>query len=179
MALTVEQIKKTSDNEALFDLLSGELGRLLPTEIEEDRELYYRTLPALPRGLRAMAGMHFFDVSMAMDSLAWHFGNPNDELDLRETLDGLRGLELPEIADRFEAMWNFMKPHLRALQTGDYGGKEFQDWLDEIGAEDLASPANDFIWNHCNHAGKLGLLESWPLYARKYPERCVVSQEQA
>jgi hypothetical protein len=175
MALTVEWIRAAEDNAALFGLLSGELQRLLPPEIVQDRDLYHQTLATLPRGLRAMAGMHFFDVSMALDSLAWHFGNQNDERDLRETSNGLRELELLEIAEMFDQMWEFMKPHMHALQTGDFGGKDFQEWLEEIGAEDFASEKNDYIWDYCEKAGKSGMLESWPIYARKYPERCVVT----
>ena len=74
-----------------------------------------------------MAGMHFFDVSMSLDDLAWHFGNQNDERDLRETLNGLRELELLEIADLFDQMWEFMKPHMAALKSVDFGGKDFSD----------------------------------------------------
>jgi len=55
-----------------------------------------------------MNGMYFFDVSMSCDSLAWHFGNQNDERDLRETLNGLRELELTEIANYFEQTWKFI-----------------------------------------------------------------------
>lgn len=179
MALTVALIQATDENEALFELLSGELERLLPEELQGDRDLFHQRLSSLPRGLRAMAGIHFFDVSMSLDDLAWHFGNQNDERDLRETLDGLRELELFEIAGLFEKQWEFMKPHMHALRSGDYGGKDFHDWLDEVGAQSVADRMNTIIWDHCEKAGKLGLLESWAPYARKYPERCVVGEESA
>jgi hypothetical protein len=175
MALTVEWICAAEDDAALFELLSGEIQRLLPVEVSEDRDIYHQTLTALPRGLRAMAGMHFFDVSMALDDLAWHFGNQNDERDLTETLNGLRELELPEFADFFEKMWNFFKPHMRQLQTGERDGKEFHVWLRDIGAQELADPMNKKIWEYCKRHD-LGLLTSWPVYARKYPERCVVAE---
>ena len=179
MAITVETIRATEDNEALIDLLSAELQRLLPDTVQEDRDLYHCTVATLPRGLRAMAGMHFLDVSMTMDSLAWHFGNQNDPRDLQETLNGLHELEMSQIADMFEQMWEFMKPHMTALQTGDFGGKDFTDWLVDIGAEDFAREKDHFIWEYCEKAGKFGLLESWPAYARKYPERCVVHRTEA
>ncbi len=179
MALTIEGIRAAANDEALFDLLSAELQLLLPPDKQEDRNWYYKAIEELPRGLRAMAGMYFFDKSMTLDSLAWHFGNQNDERDLRETLDGLRELELLEIADFFEQMWNFMKPHMSALQTGDFEGKDFTDWLVDIGAEDFASDKDDYIWGYCKNAGTLGLPSSWPAYARKYPERCVVVEAQA
>lgn len=179
MALTIEQIRATNSGEALFDLLAEELQRVLPPEKQEDRDWYYKTIETLPRGLRAMAGMYFFVKSMTLDSLAWHFGNQNDPRDLEETLNGLRELELNEIAVMFEQMWDFMKPHMSALQSGDFGGKDFTDWLVDIGAEEFADKKDDFICDYCEKAGKLGLLESWPIYAPKYPELCIVDEAQA
>jgi hypothetical protein len=178
MALTIETIRATEDSEALVDLLSNELQRLLPDEIREDRNRFHQTLDSLPRGLRAMAGMHFFDVSMTMDDLAWHFGNQNDVRDLKETLDGLRELELPEIAEFFEQAWKIMEPHFDALRGPDVTSDNFYDWLEEIGAQEQIDPMNDAIWDFCKKSGDLGLLASWPKYARKYPERCVVAEAQ-
>jgi hypothetical protein len=176
MALTVEQIRNTVDDEELVDLLSAELQRLLPDEIQEDRDLYHLTLEFLQRGLRAMAGMHFFDVSMTMDDLAWHFGNQNDLRDLKETLDGLRELELHEIADFFDRAWKIMEPHFDALRGPDVTSGNFYEWLEEIGAKEQIDPMNDAIWDFCKKSGDLGLLASWPKYARKYPERCIVAE---
>jgi len=175
MALTIEQIKAAKDDKELFDLLSAELQRLLPEEVRSDPEQYYRTLGAMPPGLRAMAGIYFFDVSMTMDSLAWHFGNQHDVRDVGETLSGLRELELTEIAGYFEQTWKFLQPHLAALQSGDFGGKEFGDWLVEIGVQELTDPWDEIIWQRSEEAGDMGLLASWPAYARKYPERCVAA----
>jgi hypothetical protein len=178
MALTVEQIRAAESDQALFDMLSAELQRLLPPEKEEDRDSHFKAIETMPRGLRAMAGMHFFDVSMALDDLAWHFGNQNDERDLRETLNGLRELELAQIADLFEQAWKIMEPHFEALRGPDVTSDNFYEWLEEIGADKKIDPMNDFIWEYCKKAGDLGLLSSWPAYARKYPERCVVAEAQ-
>jgi len=176
MALTAELIQATEDDEALFELLSGELQRLLPDEIREDEGRYHEALAGLPQGLRAMAGMHFFDVSMTMDDLAWHFGNQNDERDLSETLNGLRELELTEISVYFEQAWKIMEPQFEALRGPGVTSENFYDWLAEIGAKEKIDPMNDFIWDYCKKAGDLGLLSSWPAYARKYPERCIVTE---
>jgi hypothetical protein len=173
MALTTEAIREAASDKGLFDLLSGELKRLLPSEKQQDRDWYFAALDTLPRGLRAMAGMHFFDVSMTLDDLAWHFGNQNDERDLKETLNGLRELELTEIADLFEKAWKIMEPHFEALRGDEVTAENFYEWLEEIGAEEKIDPMNGFIWDYCKKAGDLGLLSSWPVYARKYPERCV------
>lgn len=179
MALTVETIRATEDDEALFDLLSKELQHVLPEELQEDRDRYHAALENLPRGLRVMAEMHFFDVSMTMDDLAWHFGNQNDERDLRETLDGLRELELFEIADRFESAWKIMEPHFETIRGESVGPDNFYEWSESVGVQQQIEPMNDFIWNDCKTAGDIGLLSSWPVYARKYPERCVVTEAQA
>lgn len=179
MAITVEAIRATEGDEELVDLLSAELQILLPDEIQEDRDRYHLTLETLPRGLRAMAGMHFFDVSMTMDDLAWHFGNQNDVRDLKETLDGLREIDLPEIADYFERAWKIMEPHFDALRGPDVTSDNFYDWLEEIGAKEQINPVNKAIRDFCKKSGDLGLLASWPKYARKYPERCVVAETQS
>lgn len=176
MALTAEQITAAEDEMALFDLLAAELQRLLPEEVREDPDQYYRTLSSMPRGLRAMAGIYFFDVSITMDSLAWHFGNQHDVRDVGETLSGLRELELTEIAGYFEQTWKFLEPHRAALESGDFGGKEFGDWLVDIGVQALTDPWDDIIWQRSEEAGDMGLLASWPVYARKYPERCVAME---
>ena len=179
MTLTVEAIRAAEDDDALIQLLSEELQRLLPEEVLNDPDATYRKVTTLPRGLRAMAGMHFFDMSMALDDIAWHFGNQHDERALRETLNGLRELELYDAAACFEKMWDFMRPHMAALRSGDYDGKDFPNWLEDIGAQAFAEPMNKLIWDHCEAAGKFGLLASWAAYARRYPEGCVLSEVQA
>ena len=115
--------------------------------------------------------MHFFDKSMALDDIAWHFGNQHDEPALRETLNGLRELELYDAAACFEKMWDFMRPHMASLRSGNHSGKDFPHWLEEIGAQAFAEPMNKLIWEHCEAAGKSRLLASWARYARLYPER--------
>ncbi|MGA3135153.1 MAG: hypothetical protein ABSC88_04075 [Terracidiphilus sp.] len=178
MTLSIETIRATENDAELFDLLATELDRLLPDEVKEDPDRYYQALDSLPRGLRAMAGIYFFNVSMTLDSLSLYFGSHHEERDLRETLNGLRELELTEIADLFEQACKFMEPHMAQLQSGDYGGKEFTDWLVDIGAQKLLDPVDGFIRAHCEKVGELGLLGSWPVYARKYPERCVAAEPQ-
>ena len=97
MALAVQKIQAAENDEALFNLPSAEWERLVHGSVKEDRDPYYKMLATLPRVLPAMAGIHFFDVSMTLDGLDWHLGNQNDERDLNETLNGLRELKVPEI----------------------------------------------------------------------------------
>jgi hypothetical protein len=181
MALTVEQIRATESDEALFELLSSELERLIPKAYHDERDLYHRKVATLPRGLRAMAGIQFFNVSMAMDDLAWHFGNQNDERDLRETLDGLRELGLVEIAEQFEWAWEFMKPYMPKLKNGigcgEFSdGRSFSEWLSDVGARDFVAPMNEMIWKYCEQHPKHRLLASCIENARKHPERFAVAQ---
>jgi len=174
MSLTVEQIREAEDNEEVIELLTDELQRLIPDAVQEDRDRFHKTLATLPRGLRAMAGMHFFDVSMSLDDLGWHFANQNEDRDLQETLNGLRELEITEVADLFEKAVAVMEPYLDTLRRGEVSGEEFYDWLRLIGAEEKIEPMNEIIWAYREKCGELGLLETWATYAKKYPERCVV-----
>jgi hypothetical protein len=176
MAITAEKIHAAQGDEDLLKLLATELQQLLPIAIQEDREQFHQILSSLPRGLRAMAGTHEFDVSMAQEDLAAHFSNQNDERDLRETLNGLQELELPQVADLFEQAWKIMEPNLETLRKDEVSLEKLHDWLDEIGVQEKIDPMNDIIWDLSAEAGPLGLHQSWVLYARKYPERCVVAE---
>jgi hypothetical protein len=173
VALTYETIASAHNDNVLIDLISAELQHRLPEDISAVPDRLYSTLPTLPRGLRAMAGIHFFDVSLSLDDLAWHFGNQHDIRALNETHDGLIELELPRIAELFQAGWEIMKPNLAAIRARDYGGMNFSTWLTDIGAQKLIDPMNDELWAFCEAQGEFGLLHSWAKYARKYPERCV------
>jgi hypothetical protein len=177
MALTVEEIRTAPNPKVLVELLSAELLRLLPPELQQDRDLYHRTLASLPQGLRAMAGIYGFNVCIAKETLASYFCNQGDERDINEALNGLRELELDEIAGYLEETKKFFEPHMAALRACDFGGKEFSVWLQEIGALALINPMDIKIDLHLKKSGRFGLLNSWTAYARKYPERCVVAAE--
>lgn len=83
-----------------------------------------------------------------------------------------------EMVDYFERMWNFFKPDMTILQTGDYGRKKFHEWLVEVGAQQVADPMNKKIWKYCQEHPALRLLSSWAAYAGKYPERRVAVEAQ-
>jgi hypothetical protein len=176
VALTIEKIRSTENSEALLELLSEEWQRLLPAEALRNRDLYHRSLETLPRGLRAMAGMHFFDVSMALDNLAWHFGNQADERDRRETLNGLRELEMSEIADLFENAWKIVDAYLDGVRKSGHDGAIPKDWYMNSDMKKQIESMDKSIREQSEKAGDAGLLGSWPIYARKYPERCVLAE---
>jgi len=179
MALTIEHIHSTESDDVLVDVLSDEAQRLLPDELWADKDRYFPALDSIPRGLRAMAGVYPFFVSMNMDDLGWHFTNHSDERDLNETLNGLRELELPSVAEHFRQAWAIMLPYLPDLEPGKYKGEEFSKWARAAGIQQQIDPMNKAIWKMLHEFGDLGLLESWARYARKYPKHCVVTEAQS
>ena len=175
MALTVEQIRATVDDGVLVDLLFDEARRLLPDELFADTNRYYKSLDNVPRGIRSLAGIYPFIVSMEMDDLAWHFSNHPDTRHIRETLNGLREFEMTEIADLFESTSKIMQPYLPDLHPGKFRDQPFYQWSKSAGIQDQIDPWNKAIW--ATQSGlALGLLTPCALYARKYPERFVVAE---
>jgi hypothetical protein len=179
MALTVEQIQLTEDDALLVDMLSDEARRLLPDELWRDSDRYYPALDAIPCGIRAMAGVYPFSVSMDMDDLAWHFTNHRDNRHLSETLNGLRELELLLIADHFEKAWEILRSYIPDLKPGKYKEENFTKWARGAGIQQQIDPMNKAIWKMLDDLGDLRLLGSWARYARRYPERCVIQEGQA
>jgi hypothetical protein len=176
MSITIDTIRAAENEEALIGLLATELQLLLPIEIQKDREQFHQILATLPRGLRAMAGTHEFDVSMTQEDLAMHIACQHDERDLRETVNGLRELEIPEIADILEQAISIMQPHMAELHKQQVSVENLQKWLDQVGAQDKIDPLNDIVWDFSAEAGPLGMHRAWVLYAQKYPERCVAAE---
>jgi hypothetical protein len=176
MPITVETIRAAEDDEALLQLLAADLQFLLPIEIQKDRDQFHQILRSLPRGLRAMAGTHEFDVNMTQEDLAMHIACQHEERDLRETVNGLLELELAQIADLLEQAMKVMEPHLDEMRKQQVSVEDLQSWLEEAGAQGKIDPMNDIIWGFSAEAGPLGMHQSWVRYARKYPERCVVAE---
>jgi len=179
VALTVETINSARSDELLLKLLSLELQRLLPRQVSQDKAALVAEIRKLPRGLRAMAATHDLDVSMALDSLGWHFLNhPNAEL-CEETRRGLIELEVPELAALFEQALAIVAPHWDDLcRIASEPGDQWEQWLEESGLDAQLSPLDDELWRLLGQwTGETGgLLHCWVAYARKYPER-VVSQK--
>jgi len=177
MALTIETIRATSDDEKLLDLLFEEARRLLPDELFEDTDTYYNSFETIPRGIRALAGIYPFSVSMQMDDLVWHFSNHSDERHIRETLYGLRELEMIGIADLFEKASIIMRPYLSDLRPGRFRDQPLYDWAEAKGIRDQIAPWNELIWAEQSLV-PTGLLGFAVRYARKYPEHLVGDEAQ-
>jgi hypothetical protein len=121
-----------------------------------------------------MAGIFDLDVSMALDDLAWHFGNHNDERFLQETVLALRELEAVEAADLFQSAWDIAAPYLPEIRIKDWESEDPHDYFDRT-IQSMVDPLNDRMWAICKECGDRGLLQYWLAYARKYPERCVAA----
>jgi hypothetical protein len=173
MTVTLSDIQNASDDEELFQRLSSALGEAFPPELQEKRDQFYAALLAAPRGLRAMAGIYDLDVSMTLDDLAWHFLNHNDERFLQETAASLREIEADDSAALFSAAWDILKPYLLEIRDKDWDAEDPHDYLDRTGIQSRIDPLNEDMWAICKACGKLGLMQYWLNYARKYPERCV------
>jgi len=64
--LSLEKLRETKEDDELFKLLSEALAALFPPEVQSDGDLFLASLAVAPRGLRAMAGIHDLDVSIAL-----------------------------------------------------------------------------------------------------------------
>ena len=173
MGLSVEAILATKKDDQLFELLSGALQELFPPELQEDRDRFIAALANAPRGLRAMAGIYDLDVSITVDDLAWHFGNHNDERFLEETVLSLKELEASEVADIFLSAWQIVSLFLVEIRNTDWTGQDFSEYLKTTGIQSKIDPLSERVWAICKQRGRLGLMQYWLVYARKYPERCV------
>jgi len=174
MNLSLASIQTAKDDDELFDRLSAALKELFPPELQEDPDRFLAALSSAPRGLRAMAGTFELDVSMSLDDLAWHFGNHNDERLLQETVLGLKELEAAEAAEVFQSAWEIAKPFLPEIRIKDWAAEDPHDYFERT-IQSKIDPLNERMWDICKKCGKLGLLQYWLVYARKYPERCVNS----
>jgi hypothetical protein len=170
--LSVNTIQNTPSDEALNALLADELARRLGPGPSADMRRFLDLLRSLPRGLRAMASVHALDQSIALDDLGWHFRNWHDLELAEETAEGLRELEANDHAVVFE------KALLVARDYWDFFGKpDFRHVYIGSAVEAALSPLNERLWTIQGYRSEPGrsIVESWPQYSRKHPERVVVN----
>jgi hypothetical protein len=171
--LTAEAIKNASNDEELLQLLSNELQRHFPSEVQSDIDSYIAALKVAPVGLRAMAAVHPLDESMTLDDLAWHFGNQDDDRLLEETIEGLKVLGADEAAHIFTAAWEIIKPFLPEIRSTDWQTNDPSDYFERTGIQSKVDPLSQRMSQICDEAGQFGLMQYWVTYARHYPEKCV------
>ena len=127
------------------------------------------SISPFPSGLRAMAATHWLDVSLAIDSMTWHFGNFGEPRLTAETEAGLRELGLNELAACFAEARELMVPLLAHRTAADDDSDEI---LERAG---LAFRAEELNVRACELGragpGKAAIYEAWIRYARQHPER--------
>lgn len=96
--------------------------------------VYAQSLQKLPAGLRALASTYYLDVSLALDSIDWHFLNFSGHA--KETLEGLRFLGLEEMVVLFERTHELVLPHLSYLTKDNmddvYARHRITDEIDSL-----------------------------------------------
>lgn len=122
-----------------------------------------------PPGLRAMAATHCLDISLAIDSITWHFGNFGEPHLVSETEAGLLELGLHDLAKCFVEAKELMQPLLAKSTEADGDPHEILER-----AELTHRP--DELDRQASELGELGPGESaiygaWVSYARQHPQR--------
>jgi hypothetical protein len=161
MALTLAQIEAASDDE-----LVKELRAELAQRLKKGDGLV--ALKRLPPGLRAMELSFQLDVSMGFDDLGWHFFNNHDRKLAEATIEALRELGAERAAEIFAEAYRLMVPHWRQISRDPF---DFGDWYRETKLVDAMKPLNQELWQLIRDAGKHRLMQYWPAYARRHPER--------
>lgn len=133
---------------------------------------FARVLEGLTPGLRAMAATHWLDMSMSLDSLAWHFLNFGEKGLVAATEAGLKELGLGQLSELFGEASRIMLPLLEEITDGDL----LDDVLGQHGKaetmERLHDAAFDLIRDTSRpHFDDSTIYGAWLQYARKHPER--------
>jgi hypothetical protein len=161
---TIARVRAAESDDALLELLSGELSRRLPHG-RRANDAYVRELQSLPPGLRAMAATYELDVSLALDDLGWHFGNWHHLGLAQETLAGLRELGAVRMAELFQAAFGFAQ-----RSWSELGDPAWPQWYTGSALARELEPLNSEAWALWGES-KLGLLRYWLSYARAHPEQ--------
>ena len=149
----------------LFQLLTA---RAVGNQYAADGR-FAATIAVLPPGLRAMAATHCLDISLAIDSMTWHFGNFGEPGLVAETESGLRELGLHELALCFAEAKELMLPLLARRTEADGDSDEI---LERAGLEIRAEGLNLRALTESRvGSGKSAIYEAWIKYSRQYRER--------
>ncbi len=123
----------------------------------------------LAPGLKAMAATHWLDISLALDSITWHFGNFGEPGLVAATEAGLRELGLHELAVCFAEARDLMIPLLSHCTEAD--GNPY-DILNQSGLQERGKELDDRAEAIADLARDESLIyEAWIRYARQHPER--------
>ena len=161
------------DDEALLqEIFEALSSRSLGDPYSEDGS-YASNLSSLPPGLRAMAATHWLDISLTLDSITWHFGEPRL---VAETEAGLKELGLDELASCFLEAKELMLP-LYGRRTAEDGGPK--ELLKRRGLEKRADEIDRRAWGLEKPLQEQSLIYgTWIAYTRKHPERVFPAQQE-
>lgn len=156
-----------NDDELLNGLLDSLKNRVQGDPYSSDGS-YAKELTSLPRGLHAMAATHWLDVSLALDSLTWHFGNFGEPALVRQTEEALLELNLNDLAGAFREATDLMRPFVDQMSP-EHPPDEF---LEKAGLTERGREIDRKAWNLSKSStGDSAIYEAWIAYARKHPER--------
>lgn len=153
------------------DLLT-ELLDLLKSRVQGDPYssdgAFANELSSLPRGLRAMAATHWMDVSLALDSLTWHFGNFGEPGLVTQTNEALLELNLKDLAGVFREAADLMRPFVEQMSP-DHPPDEL---LEKAGLAERGRELDRKAWDLSKSStGDSAIYEAWAAYVREHPER--------
>lgn len=116
-----------------------------------------------------MAATHWLDISLALDSITWHFGNFGEPGLVADTEAGLRELGLSELADCFAEAKDLMVPLLARRTEADSDPYKILEraGLRERG-EEINARAEALV---TLESGDSAIYAAWIRYARRCPER--------
>jgi hypothetical protein len=164
--MTIDAIRTSPSDDALYDLLAHELASRLPNP-RRPTDAFVRELQMLPRGLRAMAATYELDVSLLSDDLGWHFGNWHHVGLAQETLEGLRELGAHRMAELFNSAF-----HLARGYWDELGSENWFNWYHGSALEKAVEPLNHEAYE-IRGSQPRGLFSYWLSYARQHPQRLV------
>ena len=162
------------DDDGLRDELFQLLTVHAPGNAYSNDGSFAANITQLPPGLRAMAATHCLDISLAIDSITWHFGNFGEPHLVSETEAGLRELGLHDLAKCFVEAKELMQPLLAERTEADGDPHEILERAELTHrADELDRRASEL--GELGPAGESAIYGAWVRYARQHPERVFIT----
>ncbi len=115
-----------------------------------------------------MAATHWLDVSLALDSLTWHFGNFGEHALVTQTEEALLELDLNDLAGIFREAADLMRPFVDQMSP-EHPPDEL---LEKAGLMERGREIDRKAWDLSKSStGDSAIYEAWVAYVREHPER--------
>jgi hypothetical protein len=158
----------TKNNDDLLNELLDSLKNRVQGDPYSSDGSFANELASLPQGLRAMAATHWLDVSLALDSLTWHFGNFGEPALVTQTEQGLLELGLNDLAGVFRDAAELMRPFVDQMSP-EHTSDEL---LENAGLTVRGKEIDRKAWElGKSGTGDSAIYDAWVRYAREHPER--------